>query len=73
MNGQMQELLEVLKEWSDERHKENLAKFDLIFKRLNSLPCDERKGLYTSIKSQIAVMWTLIVLIITALVGMTMR
>jgi len=54
MNGEFAELLKEIKEWSNEvhgqRHLENLAKFELIFKKLDKLPCERRAGLYTYVK-----------------------
>ena len=41
MNGQLTELLKEIKSWSaqlhDQRHKENLTKFDTIFTKLDTL------------------------------------
>lgn len=43
MNGEFNELFGKIQEWSkqvhEQRHNENLDKFEKIFNRLNELPC----------------------------------
>ena len=72
MNGEFQELLDALKDWGKERHEENLKKFEKIFDKLDNLPCDERKGLYGSIKTQLGLHWILITIILVAILRLAL-
>ena len=60
MNGEFLELLNAIKEWSNEvhgqRHQENLKKFEQLFERLNKLPCDKREGFYTYVKWHLGIL-----------------
>ena len=57
MNGETKELRDAIAKISDERHKENLTKFEKIFDKLDKLPCGERKGFYTNTKAQLVLIW----------------
>ena len=77
MNGEFAELLKEIKDWSNEvhgqRHHENLKKFELIFEKLDKLPCAERKGLYSSIKNTLGLHWFLIGVILVAILGLAFK
>ena len=60
MNGEFQELLTEIKSWSkqvhEQRHQENLSKFDRVFDRLSKLPCERRAGFYTYVKWHLGIL-----------------
>ena len=64
MNGEFTELLEEIKRWStqvhEQRHRENLAKFERIFEKLDGLPCDRREGFSKYIKWHLGILTTII-------------
>ena len=77
MNGEFLELLNAIKLWSNEvhnqRHQENLKKFEKLFDKLDNLPCAERKGLYSSIKNTLGLHWFLIGVILVAILGLAFK
>ena len=82
MNGEILELynklhtdLETFKATMVERWNNHAARGDRIdvkiteiFKKLNDLPCGERKGFYNAVNKQLVAIWTLIFIIIGAIV-----
>lgn len=65
MNGQTQELLKALKEWHDERHNENLKKFEKIFKKLEDLPCGKRNSLLKILELSHICLWATVLFILS--------
>ena len=59
--------IEVLEErvanWMNstiEYRKDLCRKFDYVIKKLDDLPCKERKGIYDSVRGQLTVIWVVI-------------
>lgn len=77
MNGEFSELFDAIKKFSNEvhnqRHQENLQKFEKLFDKLDKLPCDERKGVYGSIRKQLNIHWILITIILIAILGAALK
>ena len=80
MNGESKQLLDAFKQLILSLHAENkedssLLRKDVksIFKILNNLPCDERKGLYGSIQKQLGWHWFLLGAIIWGFIGMAVK
>ncbi len=51
-----------------ERHNRVEKSLEDIFKKLDLLPCKERKGWYQSISYQVNVLWGFVILIVLAIV-----
>ena len=75
MNGEFLELFEKIQEWSkqvhDQRHRENLTKFEKLFHAIECLPCKTHVETLRWHSMSIKCLWG--VLIIGGLMTMAMK
>ena len=72
MNGELTQLLKEIKDWSgklhDQRHKENLQKFDKIFSKLDNLPCGRHDAWVKILTISNGALWVTIAFLIRLLI-----
>lgn len=74
MNGDLNELLTEIKAWSkqihEQRHKENLSKFDKLFDLVRDLPCKGHIEKFKSVETRIS--WLYLVFIVVVIGGIVL-